>query len=106
MENITYLVVLIVTVVISLVATIFISLKKEVKKIYKYLPAIIVLSGSVIYCLLMTIVNYNRYIGILYVIVFITTIPGFVICLLTAIVFDSIRFFSRRKSKNKTKEQL
>lgn len=92
---------MIVITIISLIITLFICINRKVNRIYKFLPSIIIAVGSISYCIIATIVNYNRYILILYVIMFLYTFPSFIICLIIAITFDLVRVFSqKRKNTN------
>lgn len=96
MEDTAYLSVIVIIALISVITTIIISLKKEIKRVYKYIPSIVILIGSISYCIIITIVHYSRYIGIAYVVTFIITMPAILLSLITAFIFDIVRFLIRK----------
>ncbi|MDP4183265.1 MAG: hypothetical protein Q8942_19520 [Bacillota bacterium] len=77
----------------SVLATTIIALQVKRNKFLKYLPAIITGALSILFCAVITFINYNKYgrigyIGIVYVVVFMITFPPILISLLTAACFD------------------
>lgn len=94
MEDLTYLITF---TLLTPIVTLLISLKKGVIKVYKYTPSMLVFIGSIIFCIIMTIAAYSRYIGIRYVVVFLTTLPGIILSLIIAFVFDITRFLIKRR---------
>jgi len=97
MDDITFFMCLITITVLPIICTVIISVKYNTIKIYKYLPSIIILIGSIIYCITVTVVDYNRFIGIVYTGVFMTTTPAILLSLITALAFDFTRLFIKNK---------
>lgn len=80
---------------VSLLLTILISIKQNSKKIYKYIPAIIVFVGFIGYCILKTVFSSSTYIGITYTVAFIIILPGLIASVITALIFDIINYIKR-----------
>lgn len=97
MDDNTYIICLAAITVLSIVCTVIISLKYNTKKLYKYLPSIIILIGSVIYCAIVTVIDYSKYIGILYLGIFVIVAPAILLSLIIALIFDITRFLAKRK---------
>jgi len=97
MDDNTYLICLVTIAVLSILCTVVISIKYNTKKLYKYLPPLIILIGSIVYCIIGTIIDYSRYIGIFYIGIFLTTTPAILISLFIALIFDITRFLAKRK---------
>ncbi|MDP4183299.1 MAG: hypothetical protein Q8942_19690 [Bacillota bacterium] len=77
----------------SVLATIIIALQVKRNRFFKYLPAIITGALAILFCAVITFINYNKYggmgyIGLVYVVVFMIAFPPVLISLLTAACFD------------------
>jgi hypothetical protein len=99
MDDVTFLIYFVLITLLSVLSTIIISVKSETKKIYKYIPSIVVLTGSIIYCIIATVLNNSRYIGILYTGVFMIVIPAVSLSLITALAFDIFRLINKKRKR-------
>ncbi|MDP4094155.1 MAG: hypothetical protein Q8920_12420 [Bacillota bacterium] len=98
MEDISLLIIIL---IITLVSTFLISLKKNIKKVFKYVPSLVIFAGGIIYSVWITIFDYNSYIAIVYLMVLATILPGIIVSLMTAILFDISYYNKNRKGKFK-----
>ncbi|MCX8129092.1 MAG: hypothetical protein N3I35_03210 [Clostridia bacterium] len=89
---------LIITVVglFSVSTTIILGLFAK-RKIYKYLPAAFICLSAIVFCIVMTILFYSNYIGIVYIVVLMSTAPGIFLSLVTAFLFDLSKYIMSRK---------
>lgn len=86
--------------VVSVAVTIILSLVAK-KKVFKYFPALIAAILAMIYCIIMTILQLNKYgragyIGILYIVILMVTSPAILLSLVTAGLFDIFNIYIKK----------
>lgn len=90
-----FIVIMVTIAILSIIATILLAIKKR----NKYIPSIVVLIGSIIFCVIMPM-PHGCYINIMaYIIVFIITIPAILLSLITAFIFNTVQSFIGRTKK-------
>lgn len=80
---------------IMLICTIILALKAKGKRIYKYIPVMIVMGASFLFSAVMSMVKYGDYASIIYITVYLVVFPGAVVSLLTAGIFDLIDHYKK-----------
>jgi hypothetical protein len=85
---------------VCLLATIFLSIRAK-RFILKYLPSIFVLLACIVFCIVFTVINYNSYIGILYIVAFLIILPSILLSLIVSISFDILRIYKRKRNAEK-----
>jgi hypothetical protein len=100
MSNSFFLYIIILSLIVEL-PTIILAMKVKSKPFLKYLPSIIIVLLAVIFCVFLTLSSdRGGFIGIVYVVVAMITVPVSVISALTA-AFDIARFVNRKNIINR-----
>lgn len=79
--------------ILSIIATVALALLVKKNRLFKYLPALIIVFLAMAVCIVITIMNYSKYgragyIGIVYIVVLIITSPSVILSIVIAACFD------------------
>lgn len=91
---------MVVIAILAAITTIVICKRKNINGLIKYLPSIVILVGGIAFCIIMTLTQYNRFIGIVYIVTFLTIMPAIFISLMIIFTFK-IAFYFKNKNENK-----